>query len=105
MRGPSVMKGYYDNEEETLRTLHNGWLHTGDLGRFDEEGYLYFLYRKKDVIKSAGENVSSREVEGVIARHEKVMQVAVIAANPQALNATFASLKDNPEAVARVFGG
>ncbi len=78
MRGPSVMKGYYRNEEDTETTFRGGWLHTGDLGRFDDEGLLYFLDRKKDVIKSAGENVSSREVEGVIAKHEKVMQVAVV---------------------------
>ena len=78
MRGPSMMKGYYRNEEDTEMTFRNGWMHTGDFGRFDEEGFLYFLDRKKDVIKTVGENVSSREVEEVIAKHEKVMQVAVV---------------------------
>jgi len=78
MRSPSVMKGYFKNEEDTAETLKNGWLHTSDLGRFDSEGFLYFVDRKKDMIKSAGENVSSQEVEGVIYKHEKVMQVAVV---------------------------
>ncbi|MDY6795846.1 MAG: long-chain-fatty-acid--CoA ligase [Actinomycetota bacterium] len=78
MRSPSVMLGYYENEEKTAVTLKGGWLHTGDLGRFDEDGYLYFIDRKKDIIKTGGENVSSLEVEGVISKHEKVMQTAVI---------------------------
>jgi fatty-acyl-CoA synthase len=78
MRGPSVMKGYYKDEEKTAETLRGGWLHTGDLGRFDEEGFLYFVDRKKDMIKSGGENVSSQEVEGILFKHEKVMQAAVI---------------------------
>ncbi|MBN2026289.1 MAG: long-chain-fatty-acid--CoA ligase [Actinobacteria bacterium] len=78
MRGPSVMKGYYNLEEKTAETLRGGWLHTGDLGKFDEEGFLYFLDRKKDMIKSGGENVASKEVEDVLYQHEKVMQVAVV---------------------------
>ncbi len=78
MRSPSVMLGYYKDEEKTAETLRNGWLHTGDLGRFDEDGFLYFVDRKKDMIKTGGENVSSKEVEEVIFKHEKVMQVAVI---------------------------
>ncbi len=78
MRGPSVMLGYYKDEAKTAETLRNGWLHSGDLGRMDEEGFVYFVDRKKDMIKSGGENVSSMEVEGVIFKHEKVMQVAVI---------------------------
>lgn len=78
MRSPSVMLGYYKDEEKTAETLRNGWLHTGDLGRFDEDGFLYFIDRKKDMIKTGGENVSSKEVEEVIFKHEKVMQAAVI---------------------------
>jgi fatty-acyl-CoA synthase len=78
MRSPSVMKGYYKMEEKTAETLRSGWLHTGDLGRFDEDGFLYFVDRKKDMIKSGGENVASKEVEEAVIRHEKVMQVAVI---------------------------
>lgn len=78
MRGPSVMKGYYKDEERTAQTLRGGWLHTGDIGMFDEEGFLYFIDRKKDIIKTGGENVSSQEVESIIFKHEKVMQAAVI---------------------------
>ncbi len=78
MRSPSVMKGYFNLEEKTAETLRGGWLHTGDLGMFDEEGFLYFLDRKKDMIKSGGENVASKEVEDVLVEHEKVMQAAVI---------------------------
>ncbi len=78
MRGPFVMKGYFRDEVKTAETLRGGWLHTGDLGRFDEERILYFVDRKKDMIKSGGENVSSLDVEGVIIKHDKVMQVAVM---------------------------
>lgn len=78
MRGPSVMKGYYKDPEKTAEATRGGWLHTGDLSRFDEEGFLYFVDRKKDTIKSGGENVSSQEAEGVLFKHEKVMQAAVI---------------------------
>ncbi len=78
MRGPCVMKGYFRNEAKTAETLRNGWLHTGDLGRFDDEGFLYFIDRKKDMIKTGGENVSSQEVEGLLFKQGKVMQAAVI---------------------------
>jgi fatty-acyl-CoA synthase len=78
MRGPSVMKGYYKDEEKTEEALRSGWLHSGDLGKFDEDGFLYFVDRKKDMIKSGGENVASKEVEDVLFKHDKVMQVAVI---------------------------
>jgi fatty-acyl-CoA synthase len=78
MRGSYVMKGYFRDEEKTAETLRGGWLHTADLGRFDEDGILYFVDRKKDMIKSGGENVSSLDVEGIIVKHEKVMQAAVM---------------------------
>jgi fatty-acyl-CoA synthase len=78
MRSPSVMKGYYKDPEKTVATLRGGWLHTGDLGRFDEDGFLYFVDRKKDMIKTGGENVASKEVEEAVFKHEKVMQAAVI---------------------------
>lgn len=78
MRGPSVMKGYYKDEAKTEAAFAGGWLHTGDIGKFDEDGFLYFVDRKKDIIKSGGENVSSQEVEAVVMKHDKVMQAAVI---------------------------
>lgn len=78
MRGPSVMRGYYKDEEKTDAAFTGGWLHTGDIGKFDDEGFLHFIDRMKDIIKSGGENVSSQEVEEVVLKHEKVMQTAVI---------------------------
>ena len=77
-RGPAVMLGYYKEEEKTKEALRNGWLHTGDLARMDEEGYFYFVDRKKDMVKSGAENVSSQEVEGVLYRHPKVAEAAIV---------------------------
>jgi fatty-acyl-CoA synthase len=78
MRGPAVMLGYWKKEKQTEKTLSSGWLHTGDLGYKDEKGNVYYVDRKKDMIKSGGENVSSQEVEGMIAKHPKVIQAAVL---------------------------
>ena len=77
-RGANVMKGYWKMEKETQWTLRGGWLHTGDMAWMDEEGYLFLVDRKKDVIKSGGENIYSREVEETIASHPAVKEVAVI---------------------------
>ncbi len=78
VRGANVMKGYWKMEEETQQALSGGWLHTGDMARRDEEGYLFLVDRKKDVIKSGGENIYSREVEEVMAAHPAVKEVAVV---------------------------
>lgn len=78
IRGPAVMKGYWNKPELTGKTLAGGWLHTGDLGYCDERGVFYFVDRKKDMIKTGGENVASREVEDVLIRHPKVAMAAVI---------------------------
>ena len=78
-RGHGVMKGYWKNEEETMRTIQNGWLHTGDMGTVDEYGNLDIVDRKKDVIISGGENISSIEVEGNLYEHPAVLEAAVIA--------------------------
>ena len=78
VRGPNVMRGYWGRPAETAETLRGGWLHTGDLGRFDEEGYLYVVDRKKDMIISGGENVYPREVEEVLGTHPGVLEAAVI---------------------------
>jgi long-chain acyl-CoA synthetase len=77
VRGPNVMKGYYKMAEETAATLRDGWLYTGDLARVDEEGYLYIVDRKKDMIIVGGYNVYPREVEEVIYNHPDVVEVAV----------------------------
>lgn len=78
VRGPAVMLGYWQREAETAETLRNGWLHTGDLGRMDEHGYLYLLDRAKDLIISGGSNVYAVEVEAVLAAHPAVRDVAVV---------------------------
>ena len=79
LRNPAVMPGYWRNPERTAESLQDGWLHTGDLGWVDEDGHLYFVDRKKDVVRRRGENISSQEVEDIIKRHPGVMDCAVIA--------------------------
>lgn len=78
VKGNGVMKEYYRNPELTAQTMRNGWLHTGDLGRMDEEGFIYIVDRKKDLVISGGENIYPVEIEAVILRHPKVRDVAVI---------------------------
>ena len=78
VRGPQVMAGYWDEPEVTAATIVDGWLHTGDLGEIDAEGYLYVVDRAKDIVVTGGENVSSREVEDVLSTHPVVGQVAVV---------------------------
>ncbi len=77
-RGPNIMKGYYNMPDESREALRNGWLHTGDMGRFDEDGYLYIMERKKDLIIRGGFNVYPRDVEEVLSRHPAVIEAAVI---------------------------
>jgi crotonobetaine/carnitine-CoA ligase len=79
INNPAVMPGYWRNEEQTRQALRDGWLSTGDLGWLDEDGFLYFVDRKKDVIRRRGENISSQEVEDVIKRHPSVLDCAIIA--------------------------
>jgi acyl-CoA synthetase (AMP-forming)/AMP-acid ligase II len=74
----SVMKGYYKNPEETKKALKNGWLHTGDLAKYDEDGFITLVDRKKDMIISGGENVYSTEVEHVLYKHSAILEAAVI---------------------------
>jgi long-chain acyl-CoA synthetase len=78
VRGRNVMQGYHRLPEETAKTVANGWLHTGDLGKFDEEGFVIITGRKKELIISAGENIYPREIEDALAQHPKVKEVAVI---------------------------
>jgi long-chain acyl-CoA synthetase len=84
IRGPQVMRGYWRREEETRQVLRDGWLYTGDMARRDADGYFYIEDRKKDMIKSGGENVYPREVEEVLLRHPKVKD-AVVVGIPQEL--------------------
>ncbi len=76
-RSPHAMLGYWNDPEKTAEAFHNGWFHSGDLGALDEEGYLYVIDRKKDMIKTGGENVASREVEEALYAHPAVAEVAV----------------------------
>jgi long-chain acyl-CoA synthetase len=80
VRGPLVFKGYWNEPEMTKHTLREGWHHTGDVGRMDEQGYLWFIKRKaeKELIKSGGENVYPKEVEETIKKHPQIKEVAVI---------------------------
>ena len=78
VRAPLVMKGYLDMPEQTAAAMAGDWLHTGDIGRLDEEGFLYIVDRKKDMVVSGGFNVFPREVEDVLSTHDAVAQVAVI---------------------------
>jgi long-chain acyl-CoA synthetase len=77
-RGDVVMPGYWRNEEATAQSLRGGWLHTGDVGAFDEEGYLHLKDRSKDLIISGGSNIYPREVEEVLLTHPAVREVSVI---------------------------
>jgi long-chain acyl-CoA synthetase len=77
-RGPNIMQGYYNLPEQTQATLRDGWLHTGDMGRFDEDGYLYIVERKKDLIIRGGFNIYPRDVEEVLATHPAVIEAAVV---------------------------
>ncbi|HVO89990.1 MAG TPA: AMP-binding protein [Casimicrobiaceae bacterium] len=76
-RGPITMPGYYHRDEQTAATLRGGWLHTGDLGYVDEEGYLFLVDRMKDMIDSGGVKVYPKDIEEVVARHPCVREVAV----------------------------
>jgi acyl-CoA synthetase (AMP-forming)/AMP-acid ligase II len=77
VRGPSVMAGYLHQPQATAETLAGGWLHTGDLFSADEDGYLTLLGRKKELIKSGGENVYPREVEAALLSHPDVLEAVV----------------------------
>lgn len=77
-QGPNVMQGYYKNEEATKEAVKDGWLYTGDLATVDEDGYLYIVDRKKDMIVSGGENIYPREIEEVLFRHPAIADVAVV---------------------------
>jgi fatty-acyl-CoA synthase len=77
-RGPLVMSGYWNKPEETAEAFRGGWFHSGDLVRADEDGYLFVVDRKKDMIISGGENIYCAEVENVLAAHPKIAEVALI---------------------------
>jgi fatty-acyl-CoA synthase len=77
-RSPQLLRGYFKDEERTREAFRGGWFHSGDLARMDSEGYITIIDRKKDVIKTGGENVASREVEEMLYGHPSVSEAAVI---------------------------
>ena len=77
-KGPRVMKGYWKADDATSQTIRNGWLHTGDMGYMDEDGYIFLAGRAKDIIIRGGENIAPEEVEGVLHSHPAIDEAAVI---------------------------
>jgi acyl-CoA synthetase (AMP-forming)/AMP-acid ligase II len=82
-RGDVVMSGYWRNPEATAATLQNGWLHTGDMGSFDERGFLTLRDRSKDVVISGGSNIYPREVEEALLEHPRVVEAGVVGAKDE----------------------
>lgn len=78
VKGPNVMKGYFNRPEETEAVLRDGWLYTGDLARIDEDGYIYIVDRKKDLIIVDGMNIYPREVEDFVLKHPSVEECAMV---------------------------
>lgn len=78
IKGPQVMKGYWNNDEETNKVLKDGWLLTGDIAYMDEKGYFYIVDRKKDIIIAGGFNIYPREIEEVLYEHPAVMEASVV---------------------------
>jgi len=78
VKGPQVMKGYYKKPEETAQVLKDGWLYTGDIGMFDEDGYLTIVDRKKDMIIAGGYNVYPREIDEILFQHPKILEACSI---------------------------
>ncbi len=78
VRGPQVMREYFQDPQGTKEAFHQGWFRTGDLGKMDAEGFLYIVDRRTDMIISGGENIYPREIEEVLYAHEKIAEAAVI---------------------------
>jgi len=78
VRSKHIMKEYWKKPTDTSTTIVDGWLHTGDIGRYDERGYVFLVDRKKDMIISGGENVFPREIEEILYKNPKVLEAAVI---------------------------
>ncbi|MFW6113322.1 MAG: class I adenylate-forming enzyme family protein, partial [Actinomycetota bacterium] len=78
VKGPSVVKGYWNKPEDTEETFVDGWVHTGDLGNMDEDGYIRVMDRIKDMIVSGGENIYCVEVENALLQHPAVLEAAVV---------------------------
>jgi long-chain acyl-CoA synthetase len=78
IKGPGVMKGYWNKPAETAEAIRNGWLHTGDIGHIDEDDYIFITDRKKDMIIRGGENIFPKEIENILYQHSAVLEAGVI---------------------------
>jgi long-chain acyl-CoA synthetase len=108
LQGPSLMKGYWNQPEETARVLIDGWLHTGDVGYRDEDGYYWITDRKKDLIIKGGENISPRTIEEALYAHPKVAEAAVVAMKDEVYGENikaFVSLKSGQQATGEELNG
>ncbi len=94
VKGPGVMREYFNNPEETARTLRNGWLHTGDIVRIDEDGFIFLVDRKKDIIIAGGENIFPVEIEDFLQGHKDINDVAVIGLPDERLGESVAAIVD-----------
>jgi long-chain acyl-CoA synthetase len=103
IRGANVMRGYLNRPEETARTLVDGWLHTGDVGVFDADGYLRIVDRIKDMIIRGGENIYPKEIETALYTHEGVLEAAVVGRSDEVLGeVVVAHVALRPESAATV---
>jgi len=101
VRADGVMAGYWNSPEETAATLRGGWLHTGDIGRLDADGYLYVVDRKKDLILRGGFNIFPRDVEDVLLEHPAVAMAGVVGRPDERLGeevVAFVSLRPGSQA-------
>ena len=92
VKGPGVMKCYYNNPEATAEILKDGWLYTGDMARMDEDGFIYLVDRKKDVIITGGENIYPVQIEDFLRTHDAIKDVAVIGLPDQRLGEIVAAI-------------
>lgn len=92
VKGSGIMKGYYKNPEATAQTVRNGWVYTGDLAKIDDDGFIYIVDRKKDLVISGGENIYPVEIEAAILKHPKVHDVAVIGVPDERLGEVVAAV-------------
>ena len=104
-RGPNVMMGYYKNEADTREVLRDGWLHTGDIGRFDEDGFLIITDRKKDIIvTSGGKNVAPQPIESLIQASPLIASAVVVGNSRKFISALVVPDFDKLEAYAKAHG-
>jgi long-chain acyl-CoA synthetase len=104
VRGPSVMQAYFNQPKATKETIIDGWLHTGDMAKVDEEGYFFIVGRKKEMVNVRGLNVYPREIEDVLYQHPAVKETAVIGVKDEhkgEVPKAFVVLKDNSSATER----